>query len=144
MIREMRRQDRLLSRPEAIAIMEKGDYGVLACSDCEYSYAVPLSYVWDDGVIFFHSARQGHKLDNLRANPRVSFAVVETFEALPGKFAANYRSAIAFGKAGEVLGRGAGLYRPVQGQYHCDGDYGGAYHWQGEPPSMRPTSPKTG
>jgi nitroimidazol reductase NimA-like FMN-containing flavoprotein (pyridoxamine 5'-phosphate oxidase superfamily) len=104
MIREMRRQDRLLSRPEAIAIMEKGDYGVLACSDCEYSYAVPLSYVWDDGVIFFHSARQGHKLDNLRANPRVSFAVVETFEALPGNFAANYRSAIAFGKAGEVLG----------------------------------------
>jgi nitroimidazol reductase NimA-like FMN-containing flavoprotein (pyridoxamine 5'-phosphate oxidase superfamily) len=72
MIREMRRQDRLLSRPEAIAIMEKGDYGVLACSDCEYSYAVPLSYVWDDGVIFFHSARQGHKLDNLRANGAVS------------------------------------------------------------------------
>jgi len=105
MFREMRRNRQLLSTEDTKAVLDRCTNGVLACRGDEgYPYAVPLSYVWDDGVIFFHSARQGHKLDNLRANPRVSFAVVETFEALPGKFAANYRSAIAFGKAGEVLG----------------------------------------
>ncbi len=38
-------------------------------------YVVPLNYVYDGGRILFHGALKGKKLDYLRANPQVCFAV---------------------------------------------------------------------
>ena len=43
-------------------------------------------------------------LDNLLANPRVSFCVVGGTQVLPDKFATRYESAIIFGKASELTG----------------------------------------
>ena len=31
--------------------------------DNDYPYAVPISYVYDDGKVYFHSAKNGHKID---------------------------------------------------------------------------------
>ena len=47
---------------------------------------------------------EGHKLDNLASNVRVSFCVVGATEVLPEKFATRYESAIVFGKASELIG----------------------------------------
>ena len=61
MLREMRRKRQQLSREESIAVLERGTAGVLAVAGTEgYPYAVPLSYVYADGKLYFHSARTGH------------------------------------------------------------------------------------
>lgn len=51
------------------------------------------------GSIVFHCARTGHKVDALRANPRVSFCVIDRDEVIPEEFATYYKSVIAFGTA---------------------------------------------
>lgn len=64
MFREMRRKKQALSLEESIAVLNHGTSGVLAVSgDNDYPYAVPLSYAYHDGKIFFHCAKTGHKLD---------------------------------------------------------------------------------
>ncbi len=104
-MREMRRNDRQMTQAEAEALLLDGEYGVLAVlGDEDYPYAVPLSYAYEDGVIYFHSAMEGHKLDGLRRHSKVSFSVVGDTEVLPGKFSTNYESVIAFGQAVELEG----------------------------------------
>ena len=31
-----------------------------------YAYGVPLNYVYVDNSIYFHCAKEGHKLDNIK------------------------------------------------------------------------------
>ena len=98
--REMRRGGQQLSRQEAIAILETGQTGVLAVSGDEgYPYAVPVSYVYLDDTIFFHSATTGHKIDAIKRDSRVSFCVIETDRVIPEAYTDAYRSVIAFGRA---------------------------------------------
>ena len=48
--REMRRKKQELSQQEVADILHKGTSGVLALlGDNDYPYAVPISYVYDDG-----------------------------------------------------------------------------------------------
>ena len=64
MFREMRRNKQQLSRAECEEILRRAASGVLAVSgDGGYPYAVPLSYVYEDGKLWFHCALSGHKLD---------------------------------------------------------------------------------
>lgn len=62
-------------------------------------YAVPVNYVYDGEHIYLHSANQGHKIDALRANPRMSLCVVAQGGIVPDEFTTYFRSAIAFGTA---------------------------------------------
>lgn len=104
-MRKMRRDDRQLAHEEAVAILEKGEYGILAITGDEgYPYAVPLSYAFDRGAVVFHSAMEGHKVEAIRKNPKCSFTVIGDTEVLPGKFSTKYESVIAFGKARELEG----------------------------------------
>ena len=55
--RQMRRKRQQLSNEESIAILEKATAGTLALlGDEGYPYAVPISYVYHDGKLYFHSA----------------------------------------------------------------------------------------
>jgi nitroimidazol reductase NimA-like FMN-containing flavoprotein (pyridoxamine 5'-phosphate oxidase superfamily) len=100
MFRELRRKDKLLSNDEALAILERNSSGVLAVSGDEgYPYAVPLNYAYVDGCIFIHCAGSGHKIDGIKTNSKVSFAVVDSEEVSPEEFNTYYKSVIAFGKA---------------------------------------------
>lgn len=104
-MRGMRRNDRQLTQEEAVKILKKGEYGVLAVfGDEGYPYAVPLSYAYENGAIYFHSAREGHKIDGVRSHSKVSFSVVGDTELLPGKFSTRFESVIAFGQAVELEG----------------------------------------
>ena len=103
MFREMRRKKQQLPAHEAEDILRDGLSGVLAVSgDDGYPYAVPLSYVYADGKLYFHWAMSGHKLEGIRQNDKVSFCVIGQDEIVPQRFATNYRSAIAFGRANVV------------------------------------------
>lgn len=100
MFRELRRKNQLLSEKESIDILNRNTSGTLACiGDNDYPYAVPLSYVYSDGKIYFHCAVEGHKLDAIKCNSKVSFCVIDTDDVLPEKFTTRYRSVIAFGNA---------------------------------------------
>lgn len=100
MFREMRRKKQQLSEAECLAVVERNTAGVLAVSgDDGYPYAVPLSYVYLDGAIYFHSAKSGHKLDAIRQNDKVSFCIVDRDQVVPEKYTTYFRSVIVFGRA---------------------------------------------
>jgi hypothetical protein len=101
--RPIRRADRALLQEDAIKILEKGEYGILSTVSSDgQPYGVPVSYCYADNLLYFHCAVEGHKLDNLISNNRVSFCVVGDTEVLSDKFATRYESAIAFGHAFEL------------------------------------------
>ena len=57
MYREMRRKDRQVTQEEALKILKKAEYGILATSDEQnLPYGVPLSYAYEDHCIYFHCA----------------------------------------------------------------------------------------
>lgn len=96
----MRRKRQQLPPEECEAILQRMSYGTLAVEgDGGYPYAVPLSYVYAGGRIYFHSALQGHKVDALLRNAKVSFCVVEQDHVVPAEFTTYFRSVVAFGRA---------------------------------------------
>ncbi len=98
MFREMRRKRQALPPEDCAAILDRGTSGVLALSgDDGYPYAVPLSYVYADGKLYFHCAKSGHKLDAIRHCPRASFCVIDQDEIVPQEYTTYFRSVIAFG-----------------------------------------------
>ncbi|APF27623.1 pyridoxamine 5'-phosphate oxidase family protein [Clostridium sporogenes] len=103
MFSEMRRKDRELKNDEAIEILKNNTYGVLSTiSENGYPYGAPISYIFFNNSIYFHSAIKGHKLDNISNNNRVSFCVVGRTHILPDKFSTEYESVIVFGRVIEV------------------------------------------
>lgn len=102
MFRQMRlKEENQLPREDAVKILESNSHGVLALDgDDGYPYAVPVSYAYEDGKIYFHGAAEGgHKLDSITRNSKVSFCVVEKDEILAADFNTLFLSAIAFGRA---------------------------------------------
>lgn len=99
MFREMRRKRQRLSTEECKAALVRGTSGVLALEgDGGYPYAVPLSYVYADGRIYFHSAKNGHKLDAIKRNAKASFCVIDQDEIIAEEYTTYFRSVIAFGR----------------------------------------------
>ncbi|NMC15394.1 MAG: pyridoxamine 5'-phosphate oxidase family protein [Chloroflexi bacterium] len=100
MFRRMRRAAQQLSEAEALDILKGGSSGVLAVAGDEgYPYAVPLSYAYDEGKLYFHVAKSGHKLDAIARNDKVSFCVIGKDEVVPDEFTTYYRSVVVFGRA---------------------------------------------
>ncbi len=97
--REMRRKKQALSQQEVLDILHKGTSGVLALlGDNDYPYAVPISYVYDDGKIYFHSAKSGHKIDAIQRTAKASFCVIDQDLVMPEEYTTYFRSVIAFGQ----------------------------------------------
>jgi nitroimidazol reductase NimA-like FMN-containing flavoprotein (pyridoxamine 5'-phosphate oxidase superfamily) len=95
----------LLSAEDTQAVMERCTAGTLACiGDDGYPYSVPLSFVYHNGKIYFHSAKIGHKMDAIKANPKVSFSVIDEDTIVSAEYTTYFRSVIAFGKASILEG----------------------------------------
>ena len=100
MTRKMRRSAQALSMEETRLILERRTSGVLAVNGTDgYPYAVPLSFVFDDDRIYFHSAVSGSKLDALAHDDRVSFCVIDEDDVIADEYTTYFRSAIVFGQA---------------------------------------------
>jgi len=100
----MRRTDRQITEADALAVLDKGEYGVLSTISSDGSpYSVPVNYCLLNGSIYFHSTLTGTKVDNLVRDPRVSFCVIGDTEILPSQFATRYESCIVRGQATEVF-----------------------------------------
>ncbi|MEJ5365893.1 MAG: pyridoxamine 5'-phosphate oxidase family protein [Desulfosoma sp.] len=73
----MRRKQCEVKDPEAIrAVLESCTIGRLATSGADgYPYITPVNYVYWNGRIYFHSALEGEKMENMRRDDRVCFQV---------------------------------------------------------------------
>lgn len=100
--KRLRRKDRALKEDEALEILAKSNYGVLCVYDGNYPYGIPVNYVYEDGLIYIHSAKEGHKIESIRSFDRVCFTVVGSSQVMENEFSTKYESVIIFGRA-EIL-----------------------------------------
>lgn len=130
MFRKMRLEANMTSKEEAEEMLRIATNGVLAVNGDEgYPYAVPVSYVYEDGRIYFHSTAEiSHKIDSIRKDPKVSFCVTTQDNILPEAFNTLYRSVILFGKA-RVLTEPAEIERAIMAVVR---KYSGAFQEQGK------------
>lgn len=99
MDRTMRRFRQRLDQADCETILAGNTSGVLALhGDDGYPYAVPLSYAWMDGMLIFHGAKAGHKIDAMRRDNKASFCVIDRDEVVPERYTTHYRSVICFGR----------------------------------------------
>lgn len=99
MFRPMRRIRQLQSEEVCVRILKEQPRGVLAVhGEDGYPYAFPMDYVYADGKIYFHCAREGHKIDAIRADDRVSFCVYNEGFRREGEWALNITSVVIFGR----------------------------------------------
>ena len=68
---------RVMTRDEMQRLLKKCTLGRLGLAFQNELYVVPVSYRYDQGRIFFHSARHGKKVDFIKHNNRVCFEVDE-------------------------------------------------------------------
>lgn len=100
MFRKMRRAKQELSHERTVEVLNRCTAATLALiGDDGYPYSVPISYVYDDGKLFFHSAAAGHKVDAIKNEEKVSFSVIDKDEIIKEKYTTYFRSVIGFGKA---------------------------------------------
>lgn len=99
MFRKMRRFKQELTQEECLHILDKNTSGVLALlGDEDYPYALPISYVFSDHKIYFHSAKSGHKVDAIKNYNKASFCVIDQDQVMSEEYTTYFRSIIAFGK----------------------------------------------
>lgn len=122
MFGEMRRKDKKISEEAAIAVLEKGIYGVLSTSGEDgYPYGVPVNYVYKNGKIYFHSsAAEGHKRANIEYCNKVCFTVTESVEVLADLFNTRFESVMVWGRIKEAAAIKQGILEDLIDKYSAD------------------------
>lgn len=89
---------------------EKGEaFALRVINECEYAtlgtinkdgtpYCVVISPVLIGKTVYFHSAMEGQKNDNITNNPNICMSCVGYTKRLPEKYSMEYESAVLFGK----------------------------------------------
>ena len=98
----MRREKQGLSKEECIALLKSEKRGVLALSgDDNYPYCIYVNYYYDEkgNAIYLHGSKQGHKIDSIKRNNKVSFTVCNQGVKKNGDWAYTVDSVVIFGKA---------------------------------------------
>mgnify|MGYP003303104758 CR=1 FL=1 len=101
MFRKIARTKQELSMDKVIEILEKEKRGVLSVlGDDGYPYGLPINYWYnkENGYLYFHSGKKGHKIDAITTNNKVSFCVYDSGFKNDGEWALNISSVIVFGK----------------------------------------------
>ena len=101
MFREMRRFKQQISEDECIHILKEEPRGVLSMlGDDGYPYGIPISHYYceEDGKIYFHGAKVGHKIDAIKSYDKASFCVYDKGYRKEGEWALNIKSVVIFGR----------------------------------------------
>ncbi|MDR3307924.1 MAG: pyridoxamine 5'-phosphate oxidase family protein [Coriobacteriales bacterium] len=107
----VRRESRALSQEKAYEIIRETEHGVLATVDEQGRPATAaLNHVLlEDGNLYFHTGTEGEKLDNIRANPQVSYFVTQTADVIYEQFTTAFSSAVVHGEMTVVEDEGERL-----------------------------------
>ena len=101
MFREMLRKKQQLTQEACIEILKKEPRGVLSVlGDDGYPYGMPMNHYYceEDGSIYFHSGKNGHRVDALKHCDKASFCVYDGGFRREGEWALNVSSVIVFGR----------------------------------------------
>lgn len=101
MFRDIVRKKQALAPDECIRILKDEPRGVLSViGDGGYPYGLPINHYYceENGHIYFHSGKSGHKIDSVRACDKASFCVYDVGYRNDGEWALNVKSVIVFGK----------------------------------------------
>lgn len=101
MFRELIRKNKKISMEECLRILKTEKRGVLSVNgDNGYPYGMPMNHWYneEDGKIYFHCGKVGHRLDALKKDNRVSFCTYDEGYRNQGEWAFNVKSVIVFGE----------------------------------------------
>jgi hypothetical protein len=115
----------VMTRDETLRVLKKYSYGRLVLAFQNEPYVVPVSYGYDQGRIFFHSAKQGKKVDFIKRNSRVCFEVDE-WEKGSANVDESFASVICYGTATlrEDIEARREFFRVLRGQEPSDEQLG--------------------
>jgi nitroimidazol reductase NimA-like FMN-containing flavoprotein (pyridoxamine 5'-phosphate oxidase superfamily) len=107
----MRRAEKEIKDAESLErILQSSKVMHLSMIDGDEPYVVPLYFGYASGSLFFHSAREGRKIDVLKRNPKVCFNVVADEHIYPAPtacgYSARYESVTGVGTAVFLADRG--------------------------------------
>ena len=89
----------MLEEEESLDVLKRAKRGVLSVvGDDGWPYGIYLNPHYEDGKIYFHGAKAGHKTDALRKDARASFTVIDEGVKDKGGWAYTFRSVVVFGR----------------------------------------------
>lgn len=101
MFRPIRRKKNEISDELAKDLLLKSKRGVFSVNgDDGYPYSIPVNYFYDEenGRIYFHGAKVGHKVDALKKSDKVCFTVFGNESFKEDDWAPYVQSTVVFGR----------------------------------------------
>lgn len=101
MFREMRRFKQQITEEESREVLRNAKRGVLSLlGEDGYPYGLPINqwYCEEDGKLYFHGAKEGHKIEAIKNCDKASFCAYDEGYRKDGEWALNIKSVIAFGR----------------------------------------------
>ena len=128
MFREVARKKQALTPEQIIEILKAEKRGVLSVQgDNGYPYGLPMNFWYNEenGYIYFHSGKKGHKTDAISADNKVSFCVYDEGYKKDGEWSLNISSVIVFGRMHTVVDseKAIEIYRKMSLKYTSDIEY---------------------
>lgn len=86
----------ITSSDEIVDILKNGKYTTISMCSNNEPYIITLSYGYDheNNSLYFHSAKQGLKLDFIKSNPNVCATVIEDGGYIIGECGHKYRTVV--------------------------------------------------
>ena len=110
MFRPMNRPKQAMDPAECTELLSSQRRGVLSVlGDDGYPYGIPMNHYYcpEDGKIYFHSGKNGHKIDALRRCEKASYCVIDQGVSADRGWALDFRSVVVFGRVELTEDRGA-------------------------------------
>ncbi len=128
MFRKMRRFKQEISKEECIELLKGGKRGVLSLvGEDGYPYGIPLNHYYDEkeNAIYFHGAKEGHKIDSIKKCNKASYCICEKGKKKENHWSYDVRSVIAFGKITLIddLEKEKEICIKLSHKFTDDGDY---------------------
>ena len=126
--REVARKKQSLTKEQMVNLLQNEKRGVLSLyGENGYPYGVPMNYWYNEenGCLYFHSGKTGHKIDALAVNNKVSFCVYDEGYRKDGEWALNISSVIVFGTIHivEDVEKAVEIYRALSLKFTSDIKY---------------------
>ncbi len=99
----MRRRDKEIASYKVVEeLLSNALVGRLGTCFNNIPYITPVNFVYDNNRIYFHSALEGRKIENIRSNPNACFEIDQLISIMPGisrpcASTTEYKSVIIFG-----------------------------------------------
>lgn len=108
MFRDIRRAKRAISIEEAKVLLRDNKRAAFSVNgDDGYPYTLPINFYYEEAEnrIYFHSAKQGHKLDSIQADDKVCLTTWNDGYREEGDWAFWVSSCVVFGRAKLITDR---------------------------------------